>query len=77
MYFHLEEGRAAAFVELFERASKVRYANIDYALKNDDELFAVTYTDYLRKRHELARDAIEDDAGIQAALMSFFAQLCE
>ena len=40
-------------------------------------LFAVTYTDYLRQRYELARDTIEDDAGIQAALMSYFAQLCE
>ena len=77
VYFHLDEARAAPFVELFARASKVRYANIDYALKNDDELFAVTYTDYLRQRYELARETIEDDAGIQAALMSYFAQLCE
>jgi len=77
VYFHLDEARATPFVSLFEKASAVRYANIDYALKNDDELFAVTYTDYLRRRHGLPGETIDDDAGIQTALMSYFAQLCQ
>ena len=77
VYFHLDEERSAPFVELFERASKIRYANTDYALKNDDELFAVTYTEFLRQRLGIHRDPIADDAGIQTALMAYFTELCD
>lgn len=76
VYFHLDDARAAPFVALFERARAVGYANTDYALRNDDELFAVTYTDFLRQRYGMMDDPIADDAGIQDALMQYFTELC-
>ena len=76
VYFHLDDARGAPFMSLFERARKIGYANTSYALKNDDELFAVSYTDYLRQRYELPDAPITDDAGIQSALMDYFRELC-
>ena len=76
VYYHLDDSRAAPFTALYERATKVGYANTSYALKNDDELFAVSYTDYLRQRYGLPGGPIADDAGIQDALMSYFRALC-
>jgi tetratricopeptide (TPR) repeat protein len=76
VYFHMTEERAKPFVALFEKAKVVRYANTAYALKNDDELFAVSYTDFLRQRYRLPGVPIADDAGIQEALMHYFAELC-
>ena len=76
VYFHLDDDKAAPFVALFERAKKVGYANTQYALKNDDELFAVSYTEFLARRHGSRKEPIEDDAGIQQALGAYFAELC-
>ncbi|HSD87987.1 MAG TPA: tetratricopeptide repeat protein [Kofleriaceae bacterium] len=76
VYFHLDDARAAPFAALYERARRIGYANTDYALKNDDELFAVSYTDYLRRRHGFPGAPMADDAGVQDALMSYFRDLC-
>ena len=77
VYFHLDDAHGAPFMSLFERAREVGYATTSYALKNDDELFAVSYTEYLRQRYELPGAPIADDAGIQSALMDYFRDLCE
>ena len=63
-------------MELYDKARKIGYANTDYALKNDDELFAVSYTDFLRQRYGLPIEPVADDAGIHDALASYFAALC-
>jgi tetratricopeptide (TPR) repeat protein len=76
VYFHLDDSRVAPFMSLYERARKIGYANTSYALKNDDELFAVSYTDYLRQRYGVPGAPIADDAGIQDGLMSYFRGLC-
>jgi len=77
VYFHLDDARAAPFELLYQRARRVGYANTPYALKNDDELFAVSYTEYLRHRYGAPDAPIADDSGIQAALASYFRELCE
>jgi hypothetical protein len=76
VYFHLDRARAAPFMSLYERARKIGYANTSYALKSDDELFAVSYTDYLRQRYGLPGAPLADDAGIQNAVRSYFGELC-
>lgn len=75
-FFHLDEQRAKPMLELYERAVAIGYANIEYALSNPDEFFAVSYTDYLRARHDLPGVPHADDAGIQRALNRFFDELC-
>jgi hypothetical protein len=74
-FFHMTEEQRAPLLEIYERALDVGYANTDYALSNADEFFAVSYTDYLRMRHELPGVPFADDAGIQRALTSYFAAL--
>jgi tetratricopeptide (TPR) repeat protein len=77
VYFHLDEARAAPFRAIYERARAVGYATTAYALKNDDELFAVSYTEYLGACHG-GRDVPEaDDAGVRAALSDYFRALCD
>jgi hypothetical protein len=76
VYFHLDDVRAAPFAALYERARRVGYATTPYALKNDDELFAVTYTDYLKQRHKSPGEQIADDSGIRDALTGYFRELC-
>ena len=76
VYFHLDEARAAPFLTIFEQARRVGYATTTYALKNDDELFAVSYTELLQRLHGGTRDRISDDAGVQDALMRYFRDLC-
>jgi hypothetical protein len=75
VYFHIDDSTAERFIELYERAVEVGYANTDYALKNDHELFAVSYTDFLRERYRLPGVPINDDAGVRVALMAFFADV--
>jgi hypothetical protein len=77
VYFHLDDARAAPFAALYERARKVGYATTPYALKNDDELFAVSYTDYLKQRYGSPGVPIADDSGIRDALTSYFHELCD
>ena len=74
-FFHMTDDQRAPLLEIYERATEVGYANIGYALKNPDEFFAVSYTDYLRDLHGLPGVPIADDVGIQQALMSYFASL--
>jgi tetratricopeptide (TPR) repeat protein len=74
-FFHLDKPRAQPLLAIYKRAVAVGYANIEYALSNADEFFAVSYCDYLRARHELA-DTHPDDAGIQASLVRYFDELC-
>lgn len=76
VYFHLDDVRAAPFMGIFEDARRVGYATTSYALKNDDEMFAVSYTHFLEQRHGSKREPINDDAGVQAALMRYFRELC-
>ena len=76
VYFHLDDARAAPFAAIYENARRVGYATTTYALKNEDEMFAVSYTEFLTRRHGGTREAIHDDAGVQAALMSYFGELC-
>ena len=76
VYFHLDDARAAPFMPIFEKARRVGYATSSYALQNDDEMFAVSYTEFLRSRHVPRTDAIVDDAGVQAALMGYFHEVC-
>jgi tetratricopeptide (TPR) repeat protein len=75
VYFHMDAARAAPFEELFRRAQRVGYATTPYALKNDDELFAVSYANFLRQRHASPGAPIADDSGIQDALTSYFRAL--
>jgi hypothetical protein len=75
VYFHIDDATAERFTELYERAVEVGYANTDYALKNEHELFAVSYTDFLRERYRLPGVPINDDAGVRIALMAFFADV--
>jgi len=74
-FFHLDEERAEPLHVLYERAVDVGYANIEYALENADEFFAVSYVDYLRTRHDMPGVPHRDDAGVQDDLMRFFGQL--
>lgn len=74
-FFHLDEERSEPLYALYERATEVGYANIEYALSNPDELFAVSYADFLRARYELPGVPDRDDAGIQDELMRFFDRL--
>lgn len=64
--------RTAPFVEIYERALDVEYANTEYALSNVDEFFAVGYADYLRCRHGMPGAPLRDDAGIHDALAKYF-----
>lgn len=77
VYYYLDDARTARFEAIYERARRVGYANIEYALKSSDEMFAVSYTDFVRARHGYRAAPVADDAGIQAALTSFFDELCE
>ena len=77
VYFHMEDELTAPFAALYERAREVGYANTDYALKNEHELFAVSYTEFLRRRYGLPGAPVVDDAGIQDGLMRYFGGLCE
>ena len=74
-FFHIPEAQAEPLLEIYERALQVGYANIEYALQNADEFFAVSYADYLRFRYELPDVPEADDAGIQRDLMKYFDQL--
>lgn len=76
VYFHMDAATVSKFEELYERARGVGYANTDYALKNDHELFAVSYTEFLRERYRLPGVPMNDDAGIRHALMAFFSDAC-
>ena len=75
-FFHMPEDESAPLLDIYEDALEVGYANIDYALTNPDELFAVSYVDYLLRSHELPGAPIADDAGIQDALVAYFDELC-
>jgi tetratricopeptide (TPR) repeat protein len=74
-FFHMPEQRTAPFVEIYERALDVGYANTEYALSNIDEFFAVGYADFLRLRHGTPGAPIRDDAGIHDALTRYFDEL--
>lgn len=77
VYFHLDEARTAPFAAIYDEARRIGYATTTYALKNDDELFAVSFTEFLQRRHGGGRERIADDAGVQSALMSYFTALCQ
>ncbi|HEY5928194.1 MAG TPA: hypothetical protein VIV11_41185, partial [Kofleriaceae bacterium] len=77
VFFHMEEPDGEPLLAIYERALAVGYANIEYALSNPDEFFAVSYVDFLRKRHELPGVPEPDDAGIQQDLMSYFDRLAK
>jgi tetratricopeptide (TPR) repeat protein len=76
-FFHMPDEQSAAWLELYDRACEVGYANIDYALSNADEFFAVSYAEYLCHRHEVHGRHEADDAGIRAALMTKFDELAK
>jgi tetratricopeptide (TPR) repeat protein len=76
-FFHMSEEQTAPVLEIYERALDVGYANTEYALSNPDEFFACSYTDYLRQRHGLPGEPLDDDAGIVRALMTYFNSLGE
>ncbi len=71
-FFHLDEARAEPLRELYKRAVAIGYANIEYALSNADEFFAVSYADYLRARYDLPGVPHRDVEGVQDALMRYF-----
>lgn len=74
-FFHMPDELAAPLHALYQRAIEVGYANTDYALSNPDEFFAVSYTEWLRVRHELPSAPIADDAGIHEGLKTYFDSL--
>lgn len=74
-FFHMEEQDAQPLLAIYERALSVGYANIEYALSNPDEFFAVSYVEFLRRRYELPGVPEDDDAGIHQDLTSYFDQL--
>lgn len=75
-FFHMLEEHSAPLLDIYEQAVEVGYANIDYALQNTDEFFAVSYVNYLLQHYELPGVPLADDAGVQEALMSYFEKLC-
>ncbi|HEX5060576.1 MAG TPA: hypothetical protein VFV99_14510, partial [Kofleriaceae bacterium] len=76
VFFHLDEKRARPLRALYDLAVDVGYANVEYALSNVDEFFAVGYADYLRNRYDLPGAPHADDAGVQHALAKYFDSLC-
>jgi tetratricopeptide (TPR) repeat protein len=74
-FFHMADDQAARWLELYEHACAVGYANIDYALSNPDEFFAVSYAEYLCQRYELPGAPEHDDEGIRGALTKMFDEL--
>jgi tetratricopeptide (TPR) repeat protein len=75
-FFHMPAEQSDPLLAIYERAVEIGYANIDYALSNPDELFAVSYTNYLLARYDLEGVPHADDAGVQDALMEYFATVC-
>jgi hypothetical protein len=76
-FFHMPDAQSEAWLELYERACKIGYANIDFALSNADQFFAVSYVEYLCHRHEVHGGHEADDTGIRAALMAKFDELAK
>jgi hypothetical protein len=68
----MPESLSAPIYQLYERACEVGYANTDYALSNEDQFFAASYSDWLRVRHERRDAPIPDDAGIHNDLIAYF-----
>jgi hypothetical protein len=62
---------------LHREATKLGWVAEAYALKNPDEFFAVSYTDWLRQRFDLPLRREPDDAGIFDGLAGVFEMLAE
>ena len=72
VFFHMSDDEAGSILDIYDRALAVGYASTEYALSNPDEFFAVSYTDYLSSRHGMPNAPIDDDAGVQRALVEYF-----
>jgi hypothetical protein len=68
----LPEDRQAELTALYERALKVEYAFSPYQLRNQHELFAVAYTDWLCDRFGILSELQFDDEGTMRAVFDFF-----
>ncbi len=74
-FFHLA-GKLRAQVEaLYREAEELGWVAEAYALKNPDEFFAVSYTDWLRQRFGLPLRREPDEAGIFDRLTAVFEAL--
>jgi tetratricopeptide (TPR) repeat protein len=74
-YFHLAgEGRAQVEA-LYREATELGWVADAYALKNSDEFFAVSYTDWLRARFGLPLRREPDEAGIFDRLSTVYEAL--
>jgi tetratricopeptide (TPR) repeat protein len=74
-YFHMPEPLAADVRALYLRATEVGYASRSYALSNDHEMFAESYTDHLRRRYKLTELTQPDDDGVSEAIDDLFQRM--
>jgi tetratricopeptide (TPR) repeat protein len=75
VFFHLPQERRAPFEALYERALEIGWATKAYALENVDELFAVSYTEWLRGELELPLQGEPDDEGLSQELGRLFGEI--
>ena len=71
-FFHLSGKLRAEVQALYREATELGWVAEAYALKNPDEFFAVSYTDWLRARFGLPLRREPDDAGIFDGLAAVF-----
>jgi hypothetical protein len=74
-FFHLAGELRAQVEALYQEATGLGWVAEAYALKNPDEFFAVSYTDWLRARFGLPLRREPDDAGIFDGLADVFKAL--
>jgi tetratricopeptide (TPR) repeat protein len=74
-FFHLAGELRVQVQELYRKATELGWVADAYALKNPDEFFAVSYTDWLRLRFGLPLRREPDEAGIFDRLAIVFEAL--
>ena len=74
-FFHLVGELRTQVEALYREATELGWVAEAYALKNPDEFFAVSYTDWLRQRFDLPLRREPDDAGIFDRLAAVFEAL--
>ncbi|MBI3071410.1 MAG: hypothetical protein HYY84_04700 [Deltaproteobacteria bacterium] len=75
VFFKFEERLGERVQDLLERAVAIGYVGDEYQRKNVDEFFAVSYTDFLRRRYGMREEKQIDDEGVMVALFDLFGEL--
>ena len=76
-FFHMPESSRLAVEAIYEKAAEIGWVAEGYALKNPDEFFAVSYTDWLRVDLSLPLRREPDEAGIFDSVSRVFEQIAE